>query len=234
MHGDFTLHVFHVSGTCMITSGIDGLSRGDKLEGVTRGESMAKFVPIHLDPFTRSPSLKDWVDSWWDEGYGKLKFMEPEDWFSDSMSKGNFLWNVAPAAGQIAIEQLCTHVHRRPESLHIVLIPRLCTAMWRKQAGKVADLILHVQPGEDFLGEEMHEPLLTLIYFPLLPYHRHFKPWQLKGTKLVDGTKRQVCSMQEAGGPVDWSYLRELLVQSRMLLTMPDGMACQLLQRARG
>ena len=84
------------------------------------------------------------------------------------------------STGQTAIEQLCNHVHGRPASLYIILIPRLCTTIWRKQAGKVADLILHVQPEEDFLGKEMHEPLLTLIYFLLLPHHRRFKPWQLR------------------------------------------------------
>jgi hypothetical protein len=98
--------------------------------------------------------------------------MEPEDWFSQSMSNGNFIWNVLPISGQTTIEQLCTHVHGRPHSLHIVLIPaRLCTAFWMKQAEKVADLILTIQPGEEFWDKNMFEPLLILLYFPLLPHH---------------------------------------------------------------
>jgi hypothetical protein len=230
MHVDFTMHVFHVSGTRMIASGIDGLSRGDKLEGVTRGEAMVKFVPIHMDPLSRSPLLRKWVESWWDDGYGPLKWMTPADWFNDSMTNGNFLWNVPPAAAQTAIEQLCTHVHGRPHSCHIVLLPRLCTSLWRKQAGKVCDLILHVQPGEEFWGEKMYEPLLIMFYFPLLPYHRRFKPWQLKGTRLVERTKCEVRRLQTAGEPVDWSCLRKLLIQARAIPTMSESVASKLLQ----
>jgi hypothetical protein len=229
MQGDFSLFVFHVSGTRMIASGIDGLSRGDKLEGVTKGNAMTQFVPIHQDPLSRSPTLKSWVDSWWDEGYGSLKWMEPTNWYSDTMLSGNFLWNIPPAAGQAAIEQLCTHVHGRPDSCHIVLIPRLCTSMWRKQAGKCVDLILNVQPGEEFWNAEMHEPLLILFYFPILPHDTRFRPWQLKGTELVVRTKRYVRRMQESSDPVDWSCLRKLLVSARKLPTMQDGLARELL-----
>jgi hypothetical protein len=233
MQGDLTLHVFHVSGTRMIASGIDGLSRGDKLEGVTRGEPMSEFVPIHLDPLARSPSLKPWIESWWDSDYGTLKWMKPDDWFNDSMTDGNYLWNVLPAAAQVAIEQLCTHVHGRPHSYHIVLLPRLCTSLWRKQAGKVCDLVLTTPAGEEFWGEEMYEPLLIMFYFPLLPHHRRFKPWQLKGTKLVDWIERYVHRMQSSSEPVDWSCLRKLLIQARSIPSMSESVARDLLQRPR-
>jgi hypothetical protein len=160
---------------------------------------------------------------------GELKHMQPFDWFADSMEYGNFLWEIAPAAGQIAIEQICTHVHGLPETLHIICIPRLCTAMWRKQLNKVADLIVQVQPVEDFWGKSQHEPLLIAFYFPILPTLRKFRPWQLKGTELVDRTRRKLQRMQEASEPVDWSCLRELLLLSRKVRTMPDGMARELL-----
>ena len=48
MTGDFTLNVYHVAGTRMISSGIDGLSQGDKSEGIAQGVSVLKFIPIHL------------------------------------------------------------------------------------------------------------------------------------------------------------------------------------------
>jgi hypothetical protein len=105
MKGDFTLHVFHITGTQMIESGIDGLSRGDKLEGIGKGESVNNFVPIHLALLIRSKYIKPWMNSWWPgEEMGVLKFMTPKDWFADSMSPGNFLWNIAPAARQVAVK----------------------------------------------------------------------------------------------------------------------------------
>lgn len=58
MKGDFTLYMIHVSGTRMIAIAIDGLSQGDKLEGVTHRNLMTDFIPTHLDPLSRSPNLK--------------------------------------------------------------------------------------------------------------------------------------------------------------------------------
>jgi hypothetical protein len=231
MKGDFQLHVFHVAGTRMIESGIDGLSRGDKLEGIGKGVSVTKFVPIHLAPMERSNMLLEWVYTWWNEAeLGKLKVMKPNDWFSDSMKSGNFIWNVPPAAGQVAVEQLCTHVHGRPDTCHIMVIPRLCTAMWRKQLNKVADLIIQVQPNEEFWGSAQHEPLLIAFYFPILPTLPKYRPWQLKGTELVDRTQREVQRMQKGSEPVDWSCLRELLLLTRKIPSLPDGMVRKLLR----
>jgi hypothetical protein len=234
MKGDFTLHVYHVAGTRMIESGIDGLSRGDKLEGVGLGKTLKTFVPIHLSAVERSSGILDWIETWWDKDeMGDLKYMKPIDWFADSMKGGNFFWDIAPAAGQVAVEQICTHVHGRPDTLHIIAIPRLCTSMWRKQLNKVADLIIQVQPKEDFWGKSQHEPLLIAFYFPILPTLRKYRPWQLKGTELVDRTRRKLQRMQETSESVDWSCLRELLFLSREVLTMPDGLARELLSVKR-
>ena len=79
MSGDFTLHVYHIAGTRMIESGVDGLSRGDKSEGIAKGMGVLNFVPIHLDPAERSPAILDWVEEWWDDNLGKLHIMTPED-----------------------------------------------------------------------------------------------------------------------------------------------------------
>jgi hypothetical protein len=77
----------------MIASGINGLSRGDKLEGIAMGANMKTFISIHLDPVTRSTNLLDWVYSWWPSNdYGDLHMMTVENWFDCSMSPGNFLW----------------------------------------------------------------------------------------------------------------------------------------------
>jgi hypothetical protein len=44
----FKLHMFHMSGTRMIATGMDGISRGDKSTGATIGMSLSSFVPLHL------------------------------------------------------------------------------------------------------------------------------------------------------------------------------------------
>ena len=230
MGGDFTLNVYHVAGTRMIECGIDGLSRGDKTEGIARGISVLKFIPIHLSPCERSPQILDWTNSWWPDSLGKLQLMQPEDWFDKTMEVGNFLWNVAPGAGESAVEQLCSHTQGRPESQHIFLIPRLCTCHFRKQLLKACDLVLTIQPKFDFWKANMHEPLLIGIYFPLLPPDFRFRPWRLKHTKFVEEFRLKVHRMQVTSREVDWNILREFLLRARSIPGLPDGMARELLQ----
>lgn len=230
MSGGFTLHVYHVSGTRMIASGIDGLSRGDKTEGISKGGSILDYVPIHLSPDQRSDSLVRWIDSWWDKDYGKLWNMKPKDWFLKVMDKGNFLWLVPPAAGEVAVEQLCSHIHGRPETMHIFVIPRLCTCHWRKQLTKACDLILTIEPKYEFWNCDMFEPLLIGLRFPLLPNEYRFRPWQLRYTEFIKTFEREMHGMQSTGDSVDWSVLQQLLIQARRIPTLPDGMARKLLQ----
>ena len=80
MHNDFTLYMYHIAGTRMIECGIDGLSRGDKSEGIASGEEVITFVPIHQRPDVRSTNLVDWVKTWWHNEYGLLHTQTAEDY----------------------------------------------------------------------------------------------------------------------------------------------------------
>lgn len=230
MNGDFTLHVYHVAGTRMIESGVDGLSRGDKSEGIAKGVGVLEFVPIHLNGMERSKLLLEWIHSWWPAELGPLHLMTPEDWFLKVMEVGNYLWMIAPGAGEAAVEQLCSHVHGRPETHHIFVIPRLCTGHWRKQLLKVCDVVLTIQPIFEFWNTDMHEPLILGIYFPLLPPDIRFKPWKLKHTEFVERFRTDLHRMQAARKSVDWGILREFLLRARSIPTMPHGLARELLQ----
>ena len=231
MGGHFTLHVYHISGTRMIESGVDGLSRGDKSEGIAKGISALKFVPIHLNGIERSPKLLNWIRSVWDtEKLGELHLMTPEDWFLRVMDVGNFLWMIAPGAGEAAVEQLCCHIQGRPNTHHIFVIPRLCTCSWRKQLLKACDVVLTIQPKFDFWPSSMHEPLIIGIYFPLLPPLNRFNPWQLKHTKFVERYKSDLHRMQITSESVDWSILRQFLSLARSIPSLPHGMAREMLQ----
>ena len=230
MEGDFVIHMYHIAGTRMIECGVDGLSRGDKSEGIMQGVDLLTFLPLHKSPFERSPGLRSWIQTWWDTEYGPLHEMEPEDWFTETNKAGNFLWNVPPAAGAEVVELLCGHRHRRPESMHIFLIPRLCTSKWRKQLLKVADVEFYILPQHPFWEAEMHEPLLMAFCFPLLPHDARFAPWQLKNTELVDRTRRHLRRVQKAGESVEWDNLRKLLVKAREIPSMSQGLAREVLR----
>ena len=51
------LHVNYVSGKRMISSGIDGVSRGVTNEGVMKGISIRDYLPIYLSVADRSSKL---------------------------------------------------------------------------------------------------------------------------------------------------------------------------------
>ena len=83
------LHVIHVAGTRMKEAGIDGLSRGDLLEGMMKqGSDPMRFVPLSEGAGTRAGrGVEAWVRSCWtlDDGtpwFGaELKLLSPKDWF---------------------------------------------------------------------------------------------------------------------------------------------------------
>ena len=144
----------------MISQGTDGLSRGDLSEGVMRGKRMLSFVPLHLSALERSYELQAWIRSWIEpclKNEEQLEFLTPEDWFHrghdfsggskngdgvwiPSYRKGLYVWTPAPAAAAVAVEQLREARNKRTDSLHIVIIPRLFTSLWRRQLMRSADI----------------------------------------------------------------------------------------------
>jgi hypothetical protein len=97
------------AGTRMKFAGVDGLSRGDFLEGIMAGMNPWATIPLNEDANQRSNGrVEEWVRSWWhdeagtpwckigndDSTYesGLLKRLDPEDWFSLHEVKSHRLW----------------------------------------------------------------------------------------------------------------------------------------------
>jgi hypothetical protein len=132
MDASLILHVIHVAGTRMIAEGGDGGSRGDLTQGVMAGKPILAYIPLHLSVIEREPTLEHWVRSWWDEERGPLTTLRPEGWFEEGQQEGNFWWVPPPAAAEVVVEQLGEARHKRPNCLHITIVPRLMTSRWRK------------------------------------------------------------------------------------------------------
>jgi hypothetical protein len=64
MGGLVKIQMVHVPGTCMISQGTDGLSRGDFSEGVMTGKSILDYIPLNRSALERSPKLLKWIQSW--------------------------------------------------------------------------------------------------------------------------------------------------------------------------
>ena len=63
MKGELALHIVHIAGTCMIKSGIDGLSRNNHLTGMARGLITFQVVPLEIGSVERSKGVATWMRS---------------------------------------------------------------------------------------------------------------------------------------------------------------------------
>lgn len=219
MDGQLLLHVVHVAGTRMVEEGADGGSRGDLTQGAMAGHSVIDFVPLHLSALERSPTLEPWIRSWWDEERGDLVTLEPEGWFDEGQKDGCFLWAPPPAAADVVAEQLGEARHKRPDCLHITVVPRLMTARWRKSLAKEADLIVELPAGNVYWPSEMHEPLILLVSLPLC---RH-PPWSYKRTGFVEGLRGELRAVWQGVPERSGTLLRKLLLQEREFQSMQEG-----------
>ena len=216
MEGEMILHIIHISGTRMIQSGIDGLSRGDTHEGVAVGKKMLSFVELHRSPIQRSPHILQWVKSWWPRKQcGDLNLLSPEDWFLHDREKlhANCLWMIPPAAGDVAVEEMAKWRHAvSKRHIHVFIIPRQWTLLSRKALRKASDW--HCEIPLDWVkewGHEMFEPLLIGLSFP--KFDRY--PFEIKEHPLMDDMEGQVRRLRKGDeGPDFGTVLRQFCIKA--------------------
>ena len=230
----------HVAGSRMIHQGTDGLSRGDMWEGVMRGESMLSHVPLHESSIERSSAILLWIESWATHDNLSIEVLQPEGWFErghdicgssqniDGMwipryKPAMFIWAPPPAAARTALVELRQARHKRQQSLHIFVCPRLMWQEWRRHLFKSADLIFHLPEGNSIWPEGHHEPLIFGIFFPYL----HRNPWELRKSELMVVVERALHKLLKkdirAGG--------DLLSQLCLLTQRMDAMSFRQLRR---
>jgi hypothetical protein len=210
----------------MIAQGTDGLSRGIMTQGVMKGGSFLEFVPLHQSALDRQgQTLHDWIESWYG-CLGHIDFLEPNDWYHCGHFKPRCVWTPPPAAADAMLDQLAKVIHKRPHRMHLVLIPRLMTALWRKMLGKVCNLIFTVPLGTSFWSYLHFEPLIVGL---CLPISRH-KPWKLRGTPMLDRVEGMLRELPASDPEWGRNILRKLLKQSRELESMQESLVRPLLQ----
>ncbi len=236
------VHLVHVAGTRMIAQGADGLSRGNFTEGCMRGKSIFDYIPIGKTASERSATLVDWIKDC--TGEKDLEVLDPEGWFErghdllpggernveghwiPSISPGKFLWLPPPAAADVAVEELRKARHKRQESHHLFVVPRLMKPYWHKQLCKAADIVLTVPAGHDVWASDMHEPLTIGICFPYLKH----RPWQLRRSGKLLEMGRTLHGLWKENGGSEGPILRELWSLPRKLERLSPLMARQVLQ----
>ena len=246
MEFGLTIHLIHVAGTRMIAQGTDALSRGSLLEGVMAGRSMLSFLDLDKTAIERSPRLLDWVREW--TQLGSLEPLTPEGWFEEghgivggakdargvwipkhAPSGRLHLWAPQPAVADAALEELLKSRHKRTDTFHVVMIPRLMTPRWRRLFNKACDFSFAVPPGTSFWPSNMHEPLWVGI---VLPFIRH-RPWCLKRAPLLVEVGRRVRRMFSSGEGDVGDILCKLLRTPKRANAMSEVLACRMLQVPR-
>jgi hypothetical protein len=192
------IHVIHIAGTRMKFSGVDGLSRGDFLEGIMSGSNPWDFIPLDTNANERTEGrVETWIRSWWYDERGtpwtqvgndprhkplELVALSPTDWFTLRDIKDHRLWMPPPSAMETVVEVFNEDRIVNPHLAHVFAIPRLMTHLWRKQLFKDADLRFYVKAGAPFWPSSMHEPLTIIVVLPLAHVENYRGPWVVKHT----------------------------------------------------
>jgi hypothetical protein len=150
-------------------------------------------VPLNLGLHQRLPEMMRCLCEVFDIAPDNM--LEPADWFEKrhdivgwdhrgvspwypKINPSTFLWTPALATAQYAVEQLRKAQHWRQSSMHVMVIPRLFTLLWRNQLYKGADMVFEI-PAETMSTwkKDQHEPLTVALIFLFLKH----RPWQVKG-----------------------------------------------------
>ena len=242
MEFGLTIHIIHISGKRMIAQGTDGCSRGSLMEGVMAGEDMLMFVDLATPATDRYPPLLDWVrlwtnlpglgplspEGWFEEGHGIVGGVPDQNkvWIPTHEAAGKLhLWAPPPAVADAALEELLKARHKRTNTFHVLLIPRLMTPRWRCLFNKACDFSFVVSPGSSFWPVKMYEPLWVGI---VLPFTKH-RPWCLRRAPLLVEIGRSLRVVLETREADARDILRKLLLLPRRVDSLPFRVACGVL-----
>jgi hypothetical protein len=213
---DMILHVIHVSGKRMIAQGTDGLSRADSSGGVMSGSPMEDFVPLHLGPLQREPKLRKWLEEI-TTGLN-AHFLTPNKWYTTGAERVTFIWTPPPAAADVVVEQLGRARLKRPEGMHLVVVPRVMTGRWRRPLTRGSECYLRMNWPEVWNLETHFEPLLIFVCIP----YRSDNPKLGEQKKLVDDFHGAMLSsrLSETSEEYRQDLLQKFLLKARSLCSL--------------
>lgn len=240
------IHLIHVAGKRMIAQGTDGCSRGVLMEGVMAGQDMLSFFDLDKSAFERYLPLIQWVRTWcpnkpikplsvkewFQEGHGIVGGHKDSHgvWMPDHEPAGRVhLWAPAPAVADAMLEELLKARHKRTDTFHIIVVPRLMAPRWRRLFYKVSDLHFVVPPGASFWPTNMLEPLWIGIVFPFISH----RPWSLQRAPLMVELGRELREVCKEGDLAAGPLLRKLFKLPRRLARLSPSVARGVLHMSR-
>jgi hypothetical protein len=94
--------------------------------------------------------------------------LKPEGWFTTGHGYGNYGWAPRAAAVEVVVEQLGKARMKRPEALHLIVVPRLMTGRWRRHLGRGTDGYFKIKDCPDTL--DLSVQFKPILIFVCLPY----------------------------------------------------------------
>ena len=99
------------------------------------------------------------------------------------------------------------------------------TSKWRKQLLKVSDLFVEMPFNDTVWPSSNFEPLILCIVLPFADR----SPWKLRSTTFVNKCARNLQTLWKEDFEVGSNSLRELLVSTRSLDTLPGDVVRRML-----
>jgi hypothetical protein len=99
-------------------------------------------MPLHLGPLDRQPALKELLREVIRPIGGS--FLLPEGWFTEGHKTRTYVWTPPSAAADVVVEQLGQARQKQPESMHLVVVPRMMMGGWRRHMTRGSNLYFRV------------------------------------------------------------------------------------------
>ena len=184
------------------------LSRADHSSGVMKGDAMVQHIRLNETAFYRSPKRFERFQAL-TKGLN-FTFLEPHQWFDEYHDYRNYVWFPPPAAVDAAVDLLNKARHKRPESLHLVVVPRLMTGRCRHALTRTSDVYFRMD-WEDCWPLSFHyEPGLCFVCLP---------------TAVASPKLRCQEGLSSVSDNQKWSILRKFLREARSLCTLPGSIS---------
>jgi hypothetical protein len=215
-HG-LSLHIIHVSGKRMIAQGTDGLSRADHSTGVMTRRDITNWVPLNKGALDREAKLVTWLHQV-TMGMG-FKTLTTEGWFTAGHDYGSYIWTPPPATADVVVEQMGKAIMKRPESMHIIVVPRLMTGRWRRHLGRGSDCYFKLDCPAVWDLRTHFEPVLIYVCLPYVSS----RPRLSERGKLLDEFRGALpkANMPPSAARRGRSVLGQLLLKARELCPLP-------------
>ena len=129
--------------------------------------------------------------------------------------RGHLFGPPPPAAADVVVERLSIAKHKRPNSLHLVVVPRLMTGRWRKHLGRATDGYFKIEDPALWDLTDQLEPVFVFVSLPFLPHRPDFRRRRFFRERL-----RQILQGEDLPPPSSASQrdlLRQLFREARAL-----------------